>query len=82
MAPTRKECPCKVNGIDCPRRSISPNCHETCPDYKEYVEWNEFYNSLRNQYKDADQAMVESRRRQSKAKRSDKKFKEFGHKKY
>lgn len=82
MAPTRKECPCKINGVDCPRRTITPNCHSTCPDWKEWKEWDEFYKSLRKEYMDAEAATVESARRQRRANRNDRKLKEFGHIKY
>ena len=81
MAPTRKECPCKIDGVNCPRRSISPNCHMICPDYKEYVEWNKFYKSLRSKYRDAESASVESAKRQKRS-RKDKRLKEFGHIEY
>lgn len=32
-----KDCPCWNNGKGCEKRSASPNCHETCREYKEWV---------------------------------------------
>ena len=31
-----KECPCYEGGTDCPKRH--KNCHETCPEFKEWRE--------------------------------------------
>lgn len=28
--------PCKVNGVDCPRRTVEPNCHSICPEYLKF----------------------------------------------
>lgn len=30
--------PCKVNGVDCPDRTVEPNCHATCKRYLEFDE--------------------------------------------
>lgn len=32
--------PCWKKGQGCPKRSSKPNCHETCPDYLEYLQEN------------------------------------------
>ena len=29
--------PCKVNGVNCPDRTIEPNCHSTCEKYLAFV---------------------------------------------
>ena len=34
-----KQSPCWNNGQDCPKRTTHPtNCHETCKEYKDWVE--------------------------------------------
>lgn len=35
-----KQSPCWNNGQDCPKRTIHPNCHENCKEYKDWVEEN------------------------------------------
>lgn len=36
----RDDCPCYKGGKDCPKRTVHPNCHSTCPDYKEFHDKN------------------------------------------
>ena len=43
--------PCHNNGMDCPKRTVEPNCHATC---EEYIIWAELERKRRRARKRAE----------------------------
>jgi hypothetical protein len=67
--------PCYKDGVDCPKRTVHPNCHSTCPEYKKYSDGltakNEFIRK-----KKAEDAMVTETRIKARTRTSGTKLKQ------